>query len=1059
MTALRLVPPTSAAAEPAPDAAQRRALDAVARGEAVVIVGGAGTGKTSVAVRACVEAVQRGVEPERVLAIGASRAAASALRDRISHALAVPTSVPIARTAPAAAFAILGARAALLDEPRPSLISGAEQDVVLRELLEGRAAGRVQGADWGESLPLEATLLPGFREELRNLLMRAAEADLAPEDLRALGEAAGRTEWVAAADLYAEYENVMALRAGPADQGARFDPATIVARAADALAEWAEVVGGEAPAWDVVVVDDAQDVTAATVALLRQMRAGGAQVVLVGNADESVQGYRGAVPGSLAGLASAWAARVEELDVDHRQPATLRAVTAEVAARIGVKGAGSARAAARREAGVEVASGTDAVVVLTAPHQYGQSRAIAAELRRARHGLDGPEVPWGRMAVIARSSQTLRAVRSDLLGADVPCESLGDGTALHRESAVAPLLTLLRVALGQEWTEETATSVLTSRLVGLDPVGIRRLRRDLVREERAGGGARPSGELLTDALATPARLATFVGPEAVAAKRAAAAAEAARERLSQPAATPGAVIWAAWQALEVAEPWRTAAIAGSARDDADLDAVIALLRAAQTFTERLPEAGARAFLDYLEGQDFAADTLGARAAAEDAVAFATPASAQGREWDVVVIAGLEEGAWPRLTLRDSVLGAQRLADAVADGLPGAAERATGQADLRAARAAVLDDETRAFLVAVSRATSRLVITAVNDGESRPSRLVALVEQAAGVERVEASSRRGVADLRAAVARLRVEAEASVGHEAGGGEAAGGASPAAIPAASMLAALAARGVQGAHPDEWHGAQETSTDEPFWNDDDPVRVSPSKVEWVEKCTLRWAFESVGGVREATDAQQIGTLIHELAEAHPQGGPALLTDFERRWALEYPSETWTDRVLHANARDKVERLQAYLEKRAHVEVRTEQAFRAELGRAVLSGMADRIELKDGGAYVVDIKTGSAMPSVAEAVDNAQLAMYQLAIESGAVDGVTHAVGAELAFVSSGKAGTSRVQPPIDPERARERLDAVVENMAARTFVATVNPGCGSCALRRSCPVHVQGAQVSDS
>ena len=71
-----------------------------------------------------------------------------------------------------------------------------------------------------------------------------------------------------------------------------------------------------------------------------------------------------------------------------------------------------------------------------------------------------------------------------------------------------------------------------------------------------------------------------------------------------------------------------------------------------------------------------------------------------------------------------------------------------------------------------------------------------------MERVEASSRRGVADLRAAVARLRVEAEASVGHEAGGGEAAGGASPAAIPAASMLAALAARGVQGAHPDSYN-----------------------------------------------------------------------------------------------------------------------------------------------------------------------------------------------------------------------------------------------------------------
>ncbi len=1047
MTALSLVPPRSRAPEPAASRGQATVLEELSRGRGhVVVTGGAGTGKTTLAVKAAAHAIKAGMSAEDLLVIAPTRAAAALLRDRVSLAIGVPTSTPVARTVASTAFAILSAEAQMLDEPPPSLVSGAEQDVVLRELLEGHVNGRAARLAWGEALPDEATLLPGFREELRNLLMRAAEADLSADDLRALGRDHGREEWVAAGDLYAEYEGVMALRSTPGDQGGRYDPATIVARAADALAAWPE--GSTVPSWGLVIVDDYQDVTAAGAALLRQMATHGARLMLLGNADESVQGYRGARPQGLDEAVSDWGATHVELDHGLRQAGALAAISGAVAGRIGVKGVGSARQAARSEvakASTGVAppedSRREAVVVLTAPHPYGQSRAIAAELRRARHGLDGDPIPWGRMAVVARSSALLRQIRSDLLASDIPCASLGDGTALHKESAVAPLLRILRAALGEPWTEDDAVEVLTSRLVGLDPVGIRRLRRELVREERAGGGERPSGELLLDAMVDPSRWASLTGPEAAAAATAAHAASAAKTRAAGPAATPGAVIWSAWQSLGLADTWRDAALGGSARDDADLDAVIALLRAAQTFTERLPEAHTSAFVDYLEGQDFAADTLGARALARDVVAFATPASAAGGEWDLVAVAGVEEGAWPNLKLRDSVLGAQHLADLTA----GIVSSSPGKAAARAARAAVLDDETRGFLVAVSRARTRLVVTAVDDGESRPSRFVALVEEAAGVERVDAALARPVSDLRAAVVAVRSQAHAS-------------ADP--TPHARMLALLASVGVQGADPAQWHGTAEPSTDEGFWDADEPVRVSPSKVEWVEKCALRWALESTGGTREATDAQEVGTLIHALAEAHPHGGHSeILGDFDQRWAAAFGMGTWPERVAYQRARDKVVRLAAYLDARSDREVLTEHTFRVEVGRAVLAGSADRVELVDGAAYVVDLKTGQSVPSVADAAENGQLAMYQLAVAEGAVPGVTTSAGAELAYVSTGKAGAVRSQQPIDPEAARQRLDAVVDTMAGRTFVASVYEGCGTCPVRRACPAHAEGAQVSES
>jgi len=1083
MSSLRLVIPGARVSENSADSSQSRALEAIRRGAEpgrgsrghLVVTGGPGTGKTTLAVLAAADAVGRGVAPERVLVLAPTRSAAAALRDRVSVAIGVPTSVPMARTAAATAFAILNAQATLLGEPRPSLVSGAEQDVVLRELLEGRIGGRATRLDWGADLPDEATVLPAFREELRNLLMRAAEADLDPRGLHALGVAAGRKEWVAAARLYDEYEGVMALRSTPSDQGARYDPATIVARAADALASWEDEVGGEPPAWDLVIVDDYQDATVATTALLRQMSARGSLLVLIGNADESVQGYRGAVPGALNAATGprGFDALLIELRTDHRQSGVLAAVTGTIAGRIGVKGVGSARATARvavSSAGLPDAesSGTQSseraqpspVTVMTAPHGYGQSRAIAAELRGARHGLEGPAIQWDRMVVIARSTTVLRFLRSDLLAADIPCESLGEGVALHNQPAVSPLLMILRAALGKPWTEEDAVGVLTSRLVGLDPVGVRRLRRELVREERSSGGSRPSNELVVEALTRPDVFASIAGAEAVAAGRACAAVAAASAKVARGTATAGEVVWAAWEALGVADAWRESALSGSARDDADLDAIIGLLRAAQTFTERLPEARTEAFLDYLEGQDFAADSLGARAATANAVSFATAASAQGRDWDVVAIAGLEEGAWPRLTLRDSLLGAQRLADAVADGPVGAADRATGSTDLRSARAAVLDDETRALLVAVSRARSRLIVTAVDDGETRPSRFMALIEQAAGVARSAASSRRGVADLRSAVAALRSGADlpATGPHHGGGGL---DAEEALVESrATMLAWLAREGVAGADPDAWHGVAGPSTDEAFWREDESVRVSPSKVEWVEKCALRWALESVGGTRESTSVQEVGSLLHAIAEAHPHGGAdAILADFEARWSADFGMDTWPERAAYARGLEMAGRLVAYLDSRSDREVLVEHPFKLEVGRAILSGKADRIELRDEGAYVVDLKTGRSVPTAAEAAENGQLAMYQLAVAEGAVPGVNIAAGAELAYLSTGKAGAVRSQESVDPGLARARLDAVVQTMTEASFPALVNDACGSCALRRSCPAHAEGSQVTDS
>jgi superfamily I DNA/RNA helicase/RecB family exonuclease len=1021
----------------APDHSQQAVLDALARGS-VVATGGPGTGKTTLAVEAAVRAVADGTPPERVMLLAPARLAAAALRDRVSLAVDRPTGVALARTPSALAFSVLATAAAAADAPPPSLISGAEQDVVIRELLGGHRLGLSPGPDWTGIVADEALSLPGFRDELRNLMMRAAEADLQPDDLAALGRRAGRQEWIAGAAFYREYLDVLQLRTGPADAGARFDPAAIVSRAADEL--HSRIERSEPSPWDLLVVDDFQDVTSATAALVATIADSGTRVLLLGNADQSAEGFRGALPHSLADAVDRLGATHIELASGYRQTGSLAAVTAALASRVSVAGLGSARASGRADAAAGPRA-DGAVEVLTTPHDFSQSRAIASRLRAQRHAA--APMDWSSMVVIARSRAALRDIRSDLLAADIPCESLGEGVALHREPAVAPLLTIVKVSLGEDWTQDSAGAVLGSRLVGLDPVGLRRLRRELLREERAAGGERASTDLLLDALVDPTRLATLRGAEARAASRVARAVSAARERAASPASTPGAVIWAAWAALDVAGDLRAAALAGSATDDADLDAVIALLRAAQSFTERLPSATTLAFIESLEAQEFAADVLGARGQAHDAVAFATPASAVGREWEFVVVAGLEEGAWPNLRLRDSVLGSQRLAEALGAGRAGADERASGQRDLRQARKEVLDDETRALLVAVSRARRRLLVTCVRDGERMPSRFVPAIAAAAGVDVVDASGAPMVADLRSVVARLRESGALAQDNRAQAG---------------ALARLAGLGEATADPANWYGVAETSTSVGLFPEG-TVRVSPSRYDLVRTCPLRWALETVGGTREASEAQSTGLLVHALAEQLPHGTEAELLDaFDAAWGS--PPVTLPERTQYDRTRGMVVKLAGYIASRKDANIAVEQPFQVTFPTddILISGIADRVEVADGTATVVDLKTGSPI-SAADAEDNGQLKLYQLAAAHRGFDGVDGASGASLVYLGGTAASASaRRQSPIDPEQVLDELRGVVGTMRGSGFDACVNDRCGSCPVLRSCPAHVEGAQVGE-
>ncbi|HWK91525.1 MAG TPA: PD-(D/E)XK nuclease family protein [Luteimicrobium sp.] len=1113
------------------DASQSAALEAAGElgpGEALVVLGAPGTGKTTVAVEAAAQALAQGVAPHEVLLLAPSRRAAGSLRDVLTSRAARTLSAPLVRTAASAAFAVLCSRAEAFGDPLPTLVSGPEQDLLLAELLAGHVAGVGVPLSLPPGLPDDVLGLRGFRQELRDLLMRAAEHDLLPSELAALGRLNDRPEWELAAQLYDEYLAVMALGTGTPDRGARVDPAVVVAEAADALRTWdADLPGVPRPRWRLVVVDDYQEATAATASFLEVLRDDGARLVLLGDPDVAVQTFRGASPallgqagarpGSGPGHVGAFDARTVHLSTAWRHPAVLRQVVARVASAVPTLGAAAHRRAAPTPSTEDETGPREPAVEVATFVSGAEEVAHVARVLRAEHLLHG--TPWERMAVVARAGGQLAALRRGLLAAQVPVNLLGSDVPLRDEPAVRPLLAVVGLALDLEDAATTAgtsdptptdgapaereaaadpgvvAELLTSPVGGLDVVGLRRLRRALRAEERAGGGGRASDALLAEAVEHPARAATLPATVRTPAERVARVVEAARTASRAPDADAQSVLWAAWEATGLADRWQRLALEGGtagARADRDLDAVLALFRAAETFVDRLPQAPVRAFLDYLGSQDLPADTLAAQAVGAGSVSALTPAGAAGGEWDVVVVTGVQDGVWPDLRLRDSLLGSQALVELLARREVGGGEGETGAA----ARRAVLADELRAFAVAVSRARRRLLVTAVDDADERPSVFLDLVE--APPEEGRTPRRREASlDLRGLVASLRrrlVEAEATGPAETGAAPTESAApvpegsttpEPLAAPsvavpperAAALLADLARAGVPGADPAHWYGAGDVTSEAPLHPGDARVVVSPSRVELVDACALRWALETAGGTAPDATVQTLGTLVHAVAETLPDGGhAALAAELDRRFPELGLKPGWPATQTRRRAEAMVERLAGYLQGRTALAV--EVPFRVDVGeRATLRGVIDRVEATDdpGAVEVVDLKTGRNAPSKADTEQHAQLGAYQLAVELGGLDGSqqpeggpgadlpdgARPAGARLVYLGTGRNAALREQPPLEDQPdggawATELVDGVARTMAGSAFLAQENRLCGSCPVRRTCPAQPEGRQV---
>ena len=1029
-------------------------------GGPLLVLAGPGTGKTTTLVEAVVDRVERrGLAPEQVLVLTFSRKAAQELRERVTARLGRTTRGALALTFHSYAFALLRRELAAAGGPPLRLLSGPEQDLEVARLLQGELA---DGAGhWPEGLR-PALPLRGFRRELRDLLQRAQERGVDGPALRRLGAEADRPEWRAAGRFLEAYEGRFAL-----DPSAEvLDHSGLVRSAAELLEVDDEVRARERAAHAVVFVDEYQDTDPAQVRLLQALAGDGRDLVAVGDPDQSIYAFRGADVRGILDLPDTFRtvdggrAPVVELRTGRRSGAALLAASRSVARRLPAGGLSPSFRDVVPDAAV--VGGPGRVEVLLAASPTGEAAVVADVLRRA-HLHDG--LAWSEMAVLLRSTpRSLAGLRRGLQAAGVPVGVPADEVPLVEEPLVRALLDLLRAALRPaEVRADDVLALLTGPLVRADALAVRRLRRALREADLAAGGGASSDELLVEALADRRWLLLVPDRPRLPMDRLSRLVTTVRDAVSGPGGSAEQVLWALWEASGLARRLEQESLAGGGRGaaaDRALDAVLALFDAAARYVDRLPHASVVGFVDDVDAQEVPGDTLAQRTPEGDAVRVMTAHASKGLEWPLVVVAGVQEGVWPDLRLRGSLLGADDLA-AVAQSRQAPGTDPSSRPDRRAE---LLAEERRLFYVAVTRARERLVVTAVAgaEGDDRPSRFV----EELGIP---------VPDRVSAVARPLTGSGlvAELRHVAATAD-----DPALREAACRRLALVARGdaeqvpdVAAASPDRWWGLAPLSDDAPLVGAGESVRVSPSKVEAFDTCSLRWFLESAVGVSSSTGpAQVVGSLVHALAELGSGADALDEAELQARLDAALPEldlgAPWSVRKRREEALAQLRRFLDWQRANQRELVGTELAVTVPVGdRAVLSGRVDRLERDAAGrAVVVDLKTGSTKPGRDELARHPQLGVYQVAVALGAFaesHGLSEPGGAALLQLKTGKTADEQVQGALsddeDPDWARALVDRVVAGMSGGAFPATVNEHCArACPVRGSCPAWPEGAGV---
>ncbi len=1033
--------------------ASQRAVFDLGFGDFARVLGAPQSGKTT-ALKALFLKLAKEAKPESLLVFTANRTAAATLRDELALAYQGASNGPMARTIPSLAFAILRHHALMTKSKLPELISGSEQDAMLEDILDAVAIGELSTPDFPKTITKNSLKLRGVRTEVRDLISIAIEHDLSPAELRARGEKLGRQEWVWGAAVYEHYLHELDRE----DNIHRFDPTSLVVEASKIIR------AGNAPAslGDVhaILVDDAQELTPAATDFLRALSELGASVVLFGDPDVATLGFRSGDPEAMTRLASELAAKsdkapkliaLEPRSKSHHQD--IAAALSRVTDRLGSALGGPQR--------IRVdASEVEGSIVSRAFALQGDEHSWLAHQLRSEHLNNG--VQWRDIAVVARSAEELVELENALAAESVPVRLIGAKAALKDQFASAAFLTVLEAALGQvEIDYAKAVELLETPLGNFDSVELRRLRRALRGHELNEGGVRTSHELLVAAFSSAEWLAEHKAGIAKKAARFIKMFFELRDEAAKPNTTIQDLIWLAYSSSVIKTNWPQDALGVdevALQTGRNLDAVVALFAAAARYVERNPRGSAIDFVKQQLSLKLPEDSIGVGANLQHRVSLVTPAGLIGRKFRVIAVAHLQEGIWPNLRPRSSLLGATSLDELIRTNADSSENRVAQNE---------MPGELRMLAKAVGAATERLYLSAISTEEEQASQFFELLTQQIPEPQDFQDSPLTLRAIAGNLRRKLIKEQDSLRR---------------LQIAGQLARLAEAGVAGAHPDSWWGLAAPSTSEPLAilgvaaADANALHVRPAQLEDFVRCPLHWFINAHGG-SDYNFKARVGDLMHEILE---RAVDIDKREFEKvvesKWStLEFESK-WTEASERRRVGLMVNRLFNYLAKfdaGAEGVIGRELPFKFAVGGAHVTGRVDRVELlPDGTVRISDLKTSKYLVAEADVQTHPQLGVYQLALlnrafEEPKLKGDIHVAGAQLIEIGEPKASSDnpedeepklkqQVSFEVD-ETAKLQMEALLGQiinemlMTNQTLVAKVGEHCKAEFSFGSCDIHL--------
>jgi len=1028
------------------DDAQRRVL-ALPVGESCAIIGAPGSGKTFTLVEAFRELIiERNLADNEVLILGANRLVAANLRRQVDARVPTVSGAPRVRTSSSLALSVVARLRRIRGELPLRLLTGAMQD----ELVEQSMRSYSDDLLFQSGLTRSVLATPLFRNQFRELLRILDDYQIADDALAAWSVQHDVPEWRVAAEILPAYRSALEQQFPNYADSSSLHAAAVRALDESPVSAAAVDTLGDAAALKVILVDDAQELTESALRLLRSFAQRGVAIWAFGDPDISTGAFQGAAHRALSNLGAVLDVTTHSpiiLNRVYRHPQRVRACIQAFTGHIGAAGLGAQRAAMSDQS-------SDGLVRFVTFSTSGEAAGAIAHLLRQRHlGLQSPEtsesssaqpVAWSDMAVVCRTRGEAQKVARQLAAAQVPTDIAAGGTVLSESALVTDLLKLTQAVFGwRQFDAATIASVLIGPLGGLDALAVHRLKATLQLADARAGGRRSADDLFLsefhEHIAEP-----LVDTRQGRALRSLGNTFRAGVKVRETGGDLSEVLWALWNSSHVPSALEKQALTsfGAASDSANraLDSVMALFFAVQRFEEQEVETSREHFIESLLESALPEDSL-ARSSLRDAVTVTTPNGMVGRSAEIVVVTQVQDGVWPNLKARGSLLRLEQLTH-IARG-----ERESVQVS----RQDVLHDELRMFVQAMSRTKNELLVAALHNDDTMPS---SFFNAEAPTISEELPSRR--LTLRGLVSSLRRRLNER---------------PDDSDAARQLAILARHNIPGAHPDEWYGLIEPSTLEPLADLENPnttVAVSPSRLKTFEQCPLNWAISQLGG-DSVVSAAAIGTLVHLALELSGDTSfDALMARIDDGWSMLRFDSEWEKERTHREVEKMAQSVHAYLTdfaKQGGELVSAEEFFTIELAQARVRGVIDRVEVipAEGAdakkVLIVDLKTQRTAPTANELAEHPQLAVYQLAVQLGAVPVATHKLaGAGLLLVHPKATGKARyklaVQAPLTPAQQDALITRIIEaadGMSRSVFAANVEHHCTDPYAFGNCKLHV--------